>query len=88
MAVWDFTWSMGNHRNEILHHSEVFDVLLDMNTVDLGGDHLMPDDRMQWKGITLESLLAKRSQFRRDWLAFVQTARLAIQTHEEDAEAM
>jgi hypothetical protein len=96
MAVWDFTWSMWNHRNEILLHSEVLDVLLDMDTVDLsiieewhiGGDDLMPNDWMQWKGITLESLLAKRSRFRRDWLPFVQTARLAIQTTEGDAEAM
>ncbi len=96
MAVWDFTWSMWDNRNEIFHHSEVLDELLDMDTVDLsiieewhmGGDDLMPNDRMQWKGITLESLLAKRSQFRCDWLSFVQTARLAIQTHEEDAEAM
>jgi hypothetical protein len=88
---------MWDNRNGILHHSEVLDELLDMDTVDLsiieewhmGGDDHMPDDRMQRRGITLESLLAKRSRFRRaDWLSFVQTARLAIQTHEEDAEAV
>jgi hypothetical protein len=57
---------MWDNRNEILHHSKVLDELLDMDTVDLaiieewhmGGDDLMPNDRMQWRGITLESLLA------------------------------
>jgi hypothetical protein len=89
-------WSMWHHRNKILHHSEVLDVLLDMDTVDLsiieewhiGGNDLMRNNQMQWEGITLESLLAKRSRFRRDWLAFIQTARLAIQPREEDAEPM
>jgi hypothetical protein len=41
-------------------------------------------DRMQRKGIDLETLLAKRSQFRRDWLSFVQTAQIAIQNQMDD----
>ncbi len=96
MAVWDFTWSLWDNRNEILHHSEVLDELLDMDTVNLaiieewhmGGDDLMPIDRMQWKGTTLDALLAKQSRYRRDWLSFVQTARLANSIQDEDAEAM
>jgi hypothetical protein len=96
MAVWDFTWSLWDNQNEILHHSEVLDELLDKDTVGLaiieewhmGGDDLMAIDRMQWKGTTLEALLAKRSRYRHDWLLFVQTARIANSIQDEDAEAM
>ncbi len=94
MAIWDFTWSLWDNRNDILHHSEALDELLDMDTVNLsiieewnaGGDELLRIDRMRWKGITLEALLAKRSRYRRDWLSFVQTTRLAMATHEENEE--
>jgi hypothetical protein len=94
MAIWDFTWSLWDNRNDILHHSEALDVLLDMDTVDLsiieewnaGGDELLAIDRMQWKGITLEAMLAKRSRYGRNCLSFVQTARLAMATHEENEE--
>jgi hypothetical protein len=94
MAIWDFTWSMWDNRNDILHHSEVLDKLLDMDIIDLsiieewhaGADDLMPIDRMQWKGITLEELLAKRSRYRRDWLSFVQTARIAMDPPAEGEE--
>jgi hypothetical protein len=44
-----------------------------------GGEELIWMDRMQWKGINLETLLAKASRFRRDWLSFAQTAQIAIQ---------
>jgi hypothetical protein len=95
MAIWDFTWSLWDNRNEILHHSDVLDKLLAMDTVNLsiieewhaGGDDLMPIDRMQWKGITLEALLAKCSRYRWDWLCFVQTACLMVETHEENAKS-
>jgi hypothetical protein len=94
MALWDFTWSMWDNRNHILHHSEVMDKLLDMDIIDLsiieewhaGADDLKPIDRMQWKGITLEELLAKRSRYRRDWLSFVQTARTAMDPLAEGEE--
>jgi hypothetical protein len=92
MAVWDFTWTLWDHRNDVLHNSDVHDQLLDMDAIDLaiieewhaGGGELIPMDQMQWKGIDLETLLAKRSRFRRDWLSFVQTARIAIQTQTDD----
>jgi hypothetical protein len=96
MAVWDFTWSMWNHRNDILHHSDVHDTLLDMDAMDLPiikewharGDDLIPMDRMQFKGLELETLLAKCSGFRRDWLPFVQTARTAVYTQANKNEKM
>jgi hypothetical protein len=86
MAVWDFTWSLWDNCNESLHQLDVHDTLLDMDAVDLsiieewhaGGDNLILMDRMQFKGLELETLLAKRSRFRRDWLSFVQTARTAV----------
>jgi hypothetical protein len=86
MAVWEFTWTLWDHRNDVLHNSDVHDQLLDMDSIDLaiieewhaGGEELIPMDRMQWKGLDLETLLAKRGRFRRDWLSFVQTARIAI----------
>jgi hypothetical protein len=70
MAVWDFTWTLWDHRNGVLHNLDVHDQLLDMDAIDLaiikewhaGGEELIPMDRMQcWKGIDLETLLAKRS---------------------------
>jgi hypothetical protein len=41
-------------------------------------------ERMQWKGLDLKTLLAKHGRFRRDWLSFVQTARIAILNQLED----
>jgi hypothetical protein len=69
-------------------------VIRNMDIIDLsiieewhaGADDLMPIDRMQWKGITLEELLAKRSRYRRDWLSFVQTARTAMDPLAEGEE--
>ena len=92
MAVWEFTWTLWDHRNDVLHNSDVHDQLLDMDATDLaiieewhaGGTELIPMDRMQWKGIDLETLLAKSSRFRRDWLSFVQTARVANQIQPDD----
>jgi hypothetical protein len=86
MTVWNFTWTLWDHRNDVLHNSDIHDQLLDMDAIDLdlieewhaGGKELIPMDRMQWKGINLETLRAKRSQFRRDWLSFVQIARIGI----------
>ncbi len=92
MAVWEFTWTLWDHRNDVLHNSDVHDQLLDMDSIDLaiieewhaGGEELIPMDRMQCKGLDLETLLAKRGRFRRDWLSFVQTARIAILNQLED----
>jgi hypothetical protein len=35
MAVWNFTWSLWDNRNKILHHWDVHDTLLDMDAVNL-----------------------------------------------------
>jgi hypothetical protein len=70
MVVWDFTWTLWDYRNAILHNSDVHDNLLDMDApIDLaiieewhaGGEGQILMDQMQWKGINLETLLAKRS---------------------------
>jgi hypothetical protein len=92
IAVWDFTWTLWHHRNDVLHNSDVLDQLLDLDATGLaiieefnaGGEELIPMDRMQLKGIDLETLLAKRSRFRRDWLSFVQTAWIAMQNQTDD----
>jgi hypothetical protein len=92
MAVWEFTWTLWDHCNNVLHNSDVHDQLLDMDSIDLaiieewhgGREELIRMDRMQWKGLDLETLLAKRGQFRCNWLSFVQTARIAILNQLED----
>jgi hypothetical protein len=86
MTVWDFTWSLWDNRNEILHHLDIHNILLDMDAMDLsiiekwhaGSDGLIPMERMQLKGLELETILAKCSQFHQDWLSFVQMACNAI----------
>jgi hypothetical protein len=35
MAVWDFTWTLSYHRNDVLHNSDVHNKLLDMDAIDL-----------------------------------------------------
>jgi hypothetical protein len=95
MEAWDFTWTFWDHRNDVLQNLAVNDKLLDVDTIDLaiieewhaGGRELIPMDWMQWKGINLETLLAKRSRFRQDLLSFVQTAQIAMQNQtDNDAE--
>jgi hypothetical protein len=97
MEVWDFTWSMWDNCNEILHYSDVHDTLLDMDAMlDLsiieewhaGCNNLIPMDRMQFKGLELETLIAKRSRFRQDWLSFVQMARTVVYTQVDGNEEM
>jgi hypothetical protein len=71
MAVWEFAWTLWDHCNDVLHNSDVHDQLLDMDSIVLaiikewhaGGEELIPMDRMQWKGLDLETLLAKRGRF-------------------------
>jgi hypothetical protein len=89
-------WTPWDHRNDVLHNSDVHDKVRDMDTINLaiieewyvGGEDLFPIDLMQWKGIDLETLLAKRSRFRRDWLYFVQPAQMAIHNHMENNDEM
>ena len=96
MAVWDFTWTLWDHCNDVLHDSDVHDQLLDMDAIDLaiveewhaGGEELIPMHWMQWKGLDMDTLLAKCSRLRHNWLSFVQTARTAIHNQTEDDDEM
>jgi hypothetical protein len=68
-----------------LHNSDIHDVLLDMDEIDLtiieewtSGKHAVhPIDQFQFRGISLDALLAKPSRVRREWLLHVQEAREA-----------
>ncbi len=85
VAIWDLSWQMWDHRNEILHNTDVSDQLLDMDGIDFsileewhaGYDDLAVPDRLHFRGLTLDGLLAKNSRYRREWLMHVQTARAA-----------
>jgi hypothetical protein len=93
-ATWDISWSLWDHRNEILHTSDVLDKLLDMDSIDFaiieewhaGDEALWMIDRRQFRGISLDELLAKPSRFRREWLIYVRQARTAA-TSAGDKEA-
>jgi hypothetical protein len=66
LAIWDFSWSLWDHCNELLHKPEVQDQLLDMDAIDFeiivewhaGSEDLWPMDKMRSRGITLVGLLA------------------------------
>jgi hypothetical protein len=55
MAVWDFTWTLLDHCNDVLHNLDVHDQLLDIDAIDLaiieewhaGGGERIPMDQMQ-----------------------------------------
>jgi hypothetical protein len=61
MAVWNYTWTLWDHRNDVLHNLDVHNKLLDMDVINLtiieewhaGDKELIPMDRMQWKEIDL-----------------------------------
>jgi hypothetical protein len=82
---------MWDHCNEVLHNSDVHDHLLDMDGIDFSivkewHAGSVPD-RLHFRGLTLNGLLAKQSRYRREWLMYVQTARAAVaELHEPDAE--
>jgi hypothetical protein len=77
---------MWDHRNDILHNTEVSDQLLDMGGTDFsiieewhaGYDDLAVPDRLHFRNLTLDGLLAKHSRYRQEWLMHVQTARAAV----------
>jgi hypothetical protein len=60
---------MWDHRNDILHNSDVYDHLIDMDATDFsiieewhaGPDDLAALDRLHFRGISLDELLAKPS---------------------------
>jgi hypothetical protein len=75
LAIWDLSWSLWDHRNEVLHTPEIQDRFIDMDSIDLeiieewhaGYDDLWAIDKMQFRGITLDELLGRTSRFRRVW---------------------
>ena len=85
---------MWDHRNEILHNTDVSDQLLDMDGIDFsileewhaGYDDLAVPDRLHFRGLTLDGLLAKNSRYRREWLMHVQTARAAVRELNEPGD--
>jgi hypothetical protein len=34
LAIWELSWQMWDHRNDILHNSDVYDHLIDMDATD------------------------------------------------------
>jgi hypothetical protein len=90
---------MWDHRNNILHNSDVYDHLIDMDATDFsnieewhaGRDDLAALDRLHCCGISLDELLTKPSRYRREWVLHVATARAALwpannDTLEEDTD--
>jgi hypothetical protein len=94
LAIWDLSWSLWDHRNDVLHNTDAHDRFLDMDSIDLsiieewhvGSDTLLPIDKMQFRGITLDKLLACPSRFRQEWLLYVQQARAAAEPAEVNDE--
>ena len=92
VAIWELSWQMWDHRNDILHNSDVYDHLIDMEATDLsiieewhaGSDDLAVLDRLHFRGISLDELLAKPSRYRREWLMHVTTAREALWPDDND----
>jgi hypothetical protein len=93
-AIWELAWQMWDHRNEILHNTDIMDQLLDMDGIDFsiieewhaGYADLAAHDHLHFRGLTLDGLLAKHSRYCREWLMHVQTARAAVGgLHEPDA---
>jgi hypothetical protein len=76
---------MGDYRNEILHNTDVFDQFMDMDGTGFsiieewhaGYDDLAVPDRLHFRGLNLDGLLAKHSRYRQEWLMQVQTKRAA-----------
>jgi hypothetical protein len=47
LAIWELSWCMWDHRNDILHNSDVYDHLIDMDATDFSTieeRHAGPDD--------------------------------------------
>jgi hypothetical protein len=84
---------MWDQRNDILHNSDVYDHLIHMDATDFsiieewhaGPDNLAALDRLHFRGISLDELLAKPSRYRREWLMHVATARAALWPDDTDA---
>jgi hypothetical protein len=86
IAIWELSWQMWDNRDDILHSTDVYDHLIDMDTTyfsiieewHAGSDDLPALDRLHFRGISLDELLAKPSRYQRKWLLHVTTARAAM----------
>ena len=86
-ALWDYSWTLWDHRNEHLHNSDVANELLDMPSIDnaikrewsRGVAGLDVLDQLQFRGMTLRKLLKSNRHTRIVWLDYVCNARLAAQ---------
>jgi hypothetical protein len=93
-AIWELAWQMWDHRNKILHKTDLLDQLLDMDGIDFsileewhaGYDDLAVPDRLHFRGLTLDGLLAKNSGYCREWLMHVQTTRAAVRELNEPGD--
>jgi hypothetical protein len=80
--LWQVTWKIWTHRNEILHDSKTSHQI-DQSELDnqlreqwnLGSTDLQPSDRTLFSGLTIEGLLSKNQAFQLSWLAQVTLAR-------------
>jgi hypothetical protein len=92
LAILELSWQMWDHRNDILHNSDVYDHFIDMKAADFsiiqewhaGPDDLAVLDQLHFRGISLDELLAKPSRYRREWLMHVATARAALWPNDTD----
>jgi hypothetical protein len=86
-ALWDYSWTLWDHRNDHLHNSDVANKLLDMASIDnaikrewtRGVAGLDVLDQLQFRGMTLRKLLKSNRHTRIVWLDYVCNARLAAQ---------
>jgi hypothetical protein len=86
-AIWDYSWTIWDHRNDHLHNSDVANELLDMASIDnairrewtrgIAGLDVL--DQLQFCGFTLRKLLKSKRHTRIVWLDYVCKARLAAQ---------
>ena len=82
-ALWELHFSIWTFRNDILHHSDIMDTFLDMDTADfhileewsIGPTGIHSKDQFLFQGTSADELLAKASKYRREWLLCVQAAR-------------
>jgi hypothetical protein len=86
-AIWDYSWTLWDHRNDHLHNSDVANELLDMASIDnaikqewtrgIAGLDVL--DQLQFQNLTLRNLLKSNRHTWIVWLDYVCNARLAAQ---------
>jgi hypothetical protein len=86
-AIWDYSWTLWDHRNDHLLNSNAANELLDMAfinnaikrewTCGVAGLNIL--DQLQFQNLTLQKLLKSNPHTRIVWLDYVCNARLAAQ---------